>query len=151
KHEPPFRLGAALRRVHMYANDTIAAIATPPGPGGVGIVRLSGPLCGAIADAMVVARREASRWTSHRLYRARIVDAGGAVVDEALAVLMRAPRSYTGEDVLEVHCHGSPAVLRGVLARVLACGARPAQPGEFTKRAFLNGRLDLAQAEAVIE
>jgi tRNA modification GTPase len=135
----------------MYVNDTIAAIATPLGPGGVGIVRLSGPLCAAIADALVIARRPASRWTSHHMYRGRLHDADGAVLDDALAVLMRAPRSYTGEDVLELHCHGSPAVLRQVLARVLACGARPAQPGEFTKRAFLNGRLDLAQAEAVID
>jgi tRNA modification GTPase len=135
----------------MYANETIAAIATPPGPGGIGIVRLSGPRCVAIVDTVFVTHRPAVQWTSHHMYRGRILDAGGAGLDEALAVLMRAPQSYTGEDVLELHCHGSPAVMRGVLARVLGCGARLAQPGEFTKRAFLNGRLDLAQAEAVIE
>ena len=135
----------------MYAEHTIAAIATPPGAGGIGIVRLSGPLCVAIAAAVVQTHLPAPQWVSHHLYRGRIVDAAGAVLDEALAVLMRAPHSYTGEDVLELHCHGSPVVLRHVLARVLGCGAVAAAPGEFTKRAFLNGRLDLAQAEAVID
>lgn len=88
---------------------------------------------------------------SHHLYHGHILDAAGFVLDEALAVLMRRPRSYTGEDVLELHCHGSPVMLRRVLSRVLSCGARLAEPGEFTKRAFLNGRLDLTQAEAVID
>ena len=135
----------------MYADETIAAIATPPGSGGVAIVRISGRNCIAIADAVFAGHDPAEQWTSHRLYRGRMLDSGGAVVDEGLAVIMRAPHSYTGEDVLELHCHGSPAVVRQVLARALSCGARAAQPGEFTKRAFLNGRLDLAQAEAVIE
>lgn len=132
----------------MYVPDTIAAIATPPGPGGIGIVRVSGPAAPAIADA-VFHRRAAGPWRSHRLYLGR-VGAAGAVVDEGMAVLMRAPRSYTGEDVLELHCHGSPVVLEQVLRAVLARGARPALAGEFTKRAFLNGRLDLTQAEAVM-
>ncbi len=135
----------------MYTEDTIAAIATPQGPGGIGVVRLSGPQCVAIAAAVFRGRRPAHEWTSHRMYRGMILDVAGAALDEALAVHMRAPHSYTGEDVLELHCHGSPALVRQVLARVLCCGARAAQPGEFTKRAFLNGRLDLAQAEAVIE
>lgn len=135
----------------MYADDTIAAIATPAGPGGVGIVRISGPLAAAIARDLFSCTRAPGDWESHRLYRGRIVGAAGAVLDWGLAVMMRAPRSYTGEDVVELHCHGSPAVLRQVLARVLTCGARLAEPGEFTKRAFLNGRLDLAQAEAVID
>jgi len=135
----------------MYAEDTIAAVATPPGPGGVTIIRLSGPLCGAIAGRLFASARPATEWRSHRLYAGTLRDPAGTVLDHALAVLMRRPRSYTGEDVLEFHCHGSPVIVRRVLAQVLACGARMAAPGEFTKRAFLNGRMDLAQAEAVVE
>lgn len=135
----------------MYADVTIAAIATPPGAGGVGIVRVSGALATQIANAVFARSHMAERWDSHHLYYGRILDPVGEVLDEGLGVVMRAPHSYTGEDVLELHCHGSPIVLRLVLARVLACGARLAEPGEFTKRAFLNGRLDLAQAEAVID
>jgi tRNA modification GTPase len=135
----------------MYADDTIAAIATPQGQGGIGIVRISGPLCIQILSTIFSRSHASSEWTSHRLYRGHILDAAGVVLDEALAVLMRRPRSYTGENVLEFHCHGSPVVLRRVLSRVLSCGARLAEPGEFTKRAFLNGRLDLTQAEAVID
>jgi tRNA modification GTPase len=135
----------------VYADDTIAAIATPQGHGGVGIVRASGPLAATIAAAVFSGAHGSAAWTSHQLYYGRIVDARGGVLDEGLAVLMRAPRSYTGEDVLELHCHGSPVVLRRVLACVLRYGARQAEPGEFTKRAFLNGRLDLTQAEAVID
>jgi tRNA modification GTPase len=135
----------------MYATDTIAAIATPLGRGGIGIVRVSGPRAATIARAAFARSRDATDWAPQRLYHGRIIDAFGAMIDEGLAVLMRAPRSYTGEDVVEFHCHGSPVVLNQVVARVLSCGARLAAPGEFTKRAFLNGRLDLAQAEAVID
>jgi tRNA modification GTPase len=132
----------------MYERDTIAAIATPPGTGGIGIVRTSGPAVERIAGA-VFHRAAGGAWETHRLYHGQVVGACGSVLDDALAVLMRAPRSYTGEDVLELHCHGSPVVLRLVLEAVLQAGARPARQGEFTKRAFLNGRLDLSQAEAV--
>ncbi len=140
----------------MYADDTIAAIATPAGPGGVGIVRASGPHCVRIADTVFLRRGSPDGhgrqdWVSHHLYYGDVVDAAGLALDSGLAVFMRGPRSYTGEDVLELHCHGSPVALRRVLARVLSCGARPAEKGEFTKRAFLNGRIDLAQAEAVID
>ncbi len=135
----------------MYADDTIAAVATPLGQGGVGIVRISGPLSAQIAQTGFVRSHKAESWVSHRLYHGRIVDAAGALLDEGLAVLMQRPHSFTGEDVLELHCHGSPVVLRRVLSCVLSCGARLAEPGEFTKRAFLNGRLDLAQAEAIID
>lgn len=135
----------------MYTDDTIAAIATPPGPGGIGVIRVSGPLAPRILAALFVRSRGGDDWLSHHFYHGRIVAADGAVADEALAVLMRAPRSFTGEDVVELHCHGSPVGLRRILARVLAEGARPAEPGEFTKRAFLNGRIDLTQAEAVID
>jgi len=135
----------------MYVDDTIAAIATAAGHGGIGVVRVSGPRCTAIADAVFAASRPAKTWVARHLYRGRVVGACERVLDEGLAVLMRTPHSYTGEDVLELHCHGSPAVLHQVLTRVLSCGARAALPGEFTRRAFLNGRLDLAQAEAVID
>lgn len=133
----------------MYAPDTIAAIATPPGPGGIGVVRISGPEASAVADA-VFRRRAAGPWRSHHLYAGRLCGGDGRTLDAGMAVLMRAPRSYTGEDVLELHCHGSPVMLEQVLRAVLALGARPALAGEFTKRAFLNGRLDLTQAEAVM-
>jgi tRNA modification GTPase len=135
----------------MYADDTIAAIATPPGPGGVGIIRVSGPLSAAIATQLFTPAHHAHDWASHRLYHGQVLDMDGIILDEGLAVLMRRPRSYTGEDVLELHCHGSPVILHRVLAHALRRGARLAEPGEFTKRAFLNGRLDLAQAEAVLD
>jgi len=132
----------------MYAHDTIAAVATPPGQGGVGILRVSGPEAATIGTT-VFRRRVSGPWQSHRLYTGRVVDLNDTVIDYGLAVLMRQPHSYTGEDVFELHCHGSPVVLRAALAALLRAGARAAEPGEFTKRAFLNGRLDLAQAEAV--
>jgi len=133
----------------MYEQDTIAAVATPPGPGAIGVLRVSGPDSESIACA-VFARATKGPWRSHVLYRGRVVR-DGAPLDDALAVLMRAPHSYTGEDVLELHCHGSPAVLAAALQAVLRAGARPAEAGEFTKRAYLNGKLDLTQAEAVID
>jgi tRNA modification GTPase len=135
----------------MYTDDTIAAIATPPGHGGVGIIRVSGCLAPRIATALFARAHNSDGWASHHLYYGRIVDTDGCTVDEGLAVLMRAPHSFTGEDVLELHGHGSPVVLRRILACVLSRGARLAEPGEFTKRAFLNGRIDLTQAEAVID
>ncbi len=129
--------------------DTIAAIATPPGRGGVGVVRLSG------ARAEAILGQIAPQWpdghTSHMLRLVELRDGAGELLDEALAVVMRGPRSYTGEDVVELQCHGGPIVLRRVLDATLAAGARVAQPGEFTQRAFLNGRLDLTQAEAVAD
>ncbi|WP_027368117.1 tRNA uridine-5-carboxymethylaminomethyl(34) synthesis GTPase MnmE [Desulfocurvibacter africanus] len=132
--------------------DTIAAIATPPGQGGVGIVRLSGSDARRIGLALFRATSPAFRdFTPRMLHHGAILDAQGSPIDEALAVLMPGPRSYTGEDVLELHCHGSSAVLREVLDATLALGARLAERGEFTRRAFLNGRLDLSQAEAVAE
>jgi tRNA modification GTPase len=137
----------------MYREDTIAAVATPPGEGGVAIVRVSGPDAERIAGeifARAAGKNGALR--SHTLHHGTIRDAEtGAIVDEALAALMRKPRSYTGEDVVEFHCHGGALVTRRVLEVALARGARQAEPGEFTKRAFLNGRLDLAQAEAVLD
>jgi tRNA modification GTPase len=135
----------------MYEGDTIAAIATPAGTGGIGIVRVSGPLAPRIADAIFRRRRHSAGWQSHRLYHGQMTTGAGLVIDDGLAVVMRAPHSYTGEDVLELHCHGSPAVLRVALEAALRHGARPAQKGEFTKRAFLNGKIELTQAEAVAD
>ena len=137
----------------MYREDTIAAVATPPGEGGVAIVRLSGPDAERIAQEIFLrSGGKDGALRSHTLHRGAIRDPNsGALVDEALAVLMRKPKSYTGEDVVEFHCHGGQLVTRRVLELALARGARQAEPGEFTKRAFLNGRIDLAQAEAVLD
>jgi tRNA modification GTPase len=137
----------------MYEEDTIAAVATPPGEGGVAIVRMSGPQAEPIAGKIFSrANGKNGALRSHTLHHGTVQDPKtGAVLDEVLIVLMRKPRSYTGEDVAEIHCHGGPLLTRRILQLVLSCGARHAEPGEFTKRAFLNGRLDLAQAEAVLD
>ena len=131
-------------------SDTIVAIVTPPGEGGVGIVRASGPFSETLPARLFPELR--SPWPSHRLRHGKVVDRrSGDSVDQALGCFMRAPHSYTGEDVFEIHCHGSPLVLERVVQACLAEGCRAARPGEFTLRAFLNGRLDLSQAEAVID
>ena len=134
--------------------ETIAAIATPPGPGGIGIIRISGPLSFPILQKLFSTRHNTvpPRFESHRMYYGWIIDpASDSAVDEVLAVFMQTPNSYTREDVVEIQCHGSFLVLQEILSIILANGARLAEPGEFTKRAFLNGRLDLTQAEAVLE
>ena len=128
------------------AEDTIVAIATPPGRGGVGIVRLSGPEALPIATKLVQLRNAPA---SHRVRYGFVLDDEGKRVDDALLTWFAAPRSYTGEEVVEIAAHGSPVVLQMLVQRALDAGARPANPGEFTERAFLNGRLDLTQAEAV--
>jgi tRNA modification GTPase len=131
---------------------TIAAISTPPGAGGIGIIRISGPKA---LTVMMQVFRPADRqcsYTSHRLYYGRIVEPSSErFLDEVLAVYMAAPRTYTREDVVEIHAHGGHLVLQTILELLLAGGAHLAQPGEFTKRAFLNGRIDLTRAEAVID
>ena len=137
----------------MYKQDTIAAIATPPGEGSIAVIRLSGADAERIAARIFFRNRdENSKLQSHRLYHGTLRDPKSArAVDEVLLVIMRQPRSYTGEDVVEIHCHGGAFIARRVLQLVLSEGARQAEPGEFTKRAFLNGRLDLSQAEAVLD
>lgn len=132
-------------------HDTIAAVSTPPGVGGIGIVRVSGPEAEEIGRKLFRPAGPVDSLESHRVYHGDIVSPTEAVIDEVLAVLMRGPRSYTGEDILEIHCHGGPAVVLAVLNAVLKAGARAAKNGEFTERAFLNDRLDLAQAEAVMD
>ncbi|MDL1956255.1 MAG: tRNA uridine-5-carboxymethylaminomethyl(34) synthesis GTPase MnmE [Candidatus Desulfofervidus auxilii] len=138
----------------MFQNnkDTISAIATPPGIGGVGIVRVSGPLAETILKKLFRPKRPIKEFKSHHFYYGEIIHPETKqMVDEVLIVLMRAPHSYTGEDVLEIHAHGGPLILKKILELTLKAGARLAEPGEFTKRAFLNGRLDLTQAEAVLD
>ena len=130
----------------MHDDDTIAAVATAPGAGGIGVVRVSGPGAAPIARTLL-GRAPRPR---HAHY-ARFTEADGALLDRGLLLWFPAPRSYTGEDVLELHAHGGPVLLDLLLRRVYALGARPARPGEFTQRAFLNGKLDLAQAEAVAD
>jgi tRNA modification GTPase len=132
--------------------ETIAAIATPPGVGGVGIVRVSGP------DAFAIGRRmfrpasgRAEEPVSHVLTYGAVVDpATDEPLDDVLIAFFRAPHSYTSEDTVEINAHGGPLILQRILAATLALGARAARPGEMTLRAFLNGRIDLAQAEAVL-
>jgi len=135
----------------MYIRDTIAAISTPPGNGGIGIIRVSGEMASSIGTTLFKPVRDGGL-DSHRFYFGSVIDfQTGDVVDEAMAVIMRAPHSYTREDVLELHCHGGMLVMERVLALVLRAGARLADPGEFTRRAFLNGRIDLVQAEAIMD
>ncbi len=128
------------------ATDTIAAVATPPGIGGVGIVRVSGPLVPTMAQA-ILGRSVQPRLATFGVFR----ETDGRFIDEGLALFFPAPKSFTGEDVLELQGHGGPVVLDLLLHRCLELGARAARPGEFTERAFLNGKLDLAQAEAVAD
>jgi tRNA modification GTPase len=137
----------------MYEQDTIAAIATAVGEGAVAMVRVSGPDAERIAaNIFVRGHGKNGKLASRRLYHGRIQDAAlQKIFDEVLMAVMRKPRSYTGEDVVEVYCHGGAMVARRILELVLSQGARHAEPGEFTKRAFLNGRIDLAQAEAVLD
>jgi tRNA modification GTPase len=127
--------------------ETIAAIATPPGEGGVAIVRISGD------DALAVAGKVFSgpvqSYKTHTAHFGKVIDANGNVVDEVLALVMLGTKSYTGEDTVEIHCHGGSLISRRVLDTVLSAGARAAQPGEFTFRAFIHGKIDLVQAEAV--
>lgn len=129
-----------------HAPHTIAAIATPAGPGGIGVVRVSGPLALAMAHAFL-ARRPKPRFA----HRCRFRDGAGELIDDGLLLAFPGPRSFTGEDVIELQAHGSPVLLGALLRRCVELGARLARPGEFSERAFLNDKLDLAQAEAVAD
>ena len=145
-------------------DDTICAVATPAGEGGVGIVRVSGSQAFSLASKIVRLRCEKalSEIKPYQLYLGKFLwdhypntaitkQNSATVLDEVLAVIMRAPRSYTGEDVVEIHGHGGPLIVQAICEALTQTGARMAEPGEFTKRAFLNGRLDLTQAEAVLD
>ena len=133
-------------------DDTIAAIATPIGTGGIGIIKISGPKATEIATQIFRPRSVSLPFKSHHLYYGEVVDPQESfAIDEALLSFMAKPHSYTREDVVEINCHGGYLVLQEILELALKAGARLAEPGEFTKRAFINGRIDLTQAEAVVD
>ena len=153
-----------------FNEDTIAAVSTPPGEGGIGIIRISGRSAIRIADNIFfspLSKKRPSRFKTHTVNYGYITEKRraapakgkksktsikrGDIIDEVLLTVMRAPRTYTKEDIVEINCHGGAVALRRVLELIVNSGARPAEPGEFTKRAFLNGRIDLAQAEAVLD
>jgi tRNA modification GTPase len=138
----------------MQLHDTIAAISTPPGRGGIGIIRLSGAKARTIAEKILqftwkTAPNATPEWKPWTASLAELIDAESRVIDRVVVTYFAAPRSYTAEDVVEIACHGSPVVLRHALERACDAGARLAEPGEFTLRAYLNGRIDLPQAEAI--
>jgi len=149
--EPSSRPREAPMEGPAWVGDTIVAVSTAPGRGAIGIVRMSGPESVSIAAVCIKpARGKMLPQESHRLTYGRVVDPwSGDALDEVLVAVMRAPRTYTREDIVEVHCHGGPAAQRAVLRLLVHLGARIAEPGEFTRRAFLNGRIDLTQAESV--
>jgi len=127
-------------------SDTICAIATPPGVGGIGVIRVSGPLCITIAKQVLDISPE-----PRKAHFTRFKDEQGLTIDSGIALLFTAPASFTGEDVLELQGHGGPQILQMLMTRLLSLGARPARPGEFSERAFLNNKLDLVQAEAIAD
>lgn len=137
----------------MFVDDTISAVATALGEGAIGIIRLSGPRSCEIADRIFKAAsgKRLEKYPPNTLVYGHIVDGNGVIVDETLVVFMRSPHSYTAENVVEIQAHGGIQSLKKILSLTYEAGARPAEPGEFTKRAFLNGRIDLAQAEAVMD
>lgn len=143
--------GSAEPLEHLSAGDTIAAISSPAGEGAIALIRISGPEAIAIADRAFRGKQKPSEFASHVQHFGEIVDGRGELVDEVMLSVHRAPHSYTGEDLVEVSCHGGILVTARVLEVCLRAGARSARPGEFSERAFLNGKMDLTQAEAVID
>src|SRR2546422_9818364 len=135
----------------MTVSDTIAAISTPPGEGAIALVRVSGVNAVQIADKIFRGKEEPSRFASHVQHLGEIVGAENELIDQVVLSIHRAPASYTGEDLVEIRCHGGTLVSAKVLEACMRAGARAARPGEFTERAFLNGKMDLTQAEAVID
>jgi tRNA modification GTPase len=144
---------AIIPRMSLYDPDTITAIATPPGEGGVGVVRISGPDVWSIADVIFKALDQVpvSKRAHGTFAYGKVVEPDGTEIDTGLALVMRAPKSYTCEDVVEIQGHGGAVGMRRILRLALEAGARMAEPGEFTKRAFLNGRIDLVQAEGIFD
>src|SRR5260370_24050708 len=132
-------------------SDTIAAISTPAGEGAIALVRISGPDAIRIADKIFRGKESPSRFVSHVQHLGEVVTESGGLLDEVMMSIHRAPTSYTGEDIVEISCHGGTMVTAKVLEVCLRTGARDARPGEFTERAFMNGKMDLTQAEAVID
>ena len=132
-------------------DDTIAAISTPFGEGAIAVIRMSGPEARKIANQVFRGPTSLESCEARRAHLGSVVNSGGQVIDQVLATVFSAPASYTGEDLVELGCHGGILVSREVFARLLESGARAAEPGEFTQRAFLHGKLDLTQAEAVMD
>jgi len=132
-------------------DDTICAPITPPGTGAVGVFRISGTRAFSVADAVLSHKQSCAKSRTHTIHRAKVKSADGEIVDDALVSVFRAPHSYTGEDAVEISCHGGSIPMGRTLAAILEAGARMAHPGEFTFRAFMNGKLDLAQAESVAD
>lgn len=137
----------------MTKNDTVAAISTPSGIGGIGVIRISGPEAFSICDKVFSSpsSKKLADAKTHTIHYGHIKDENGETVDEVMAAVMRAPKTFTAEDTVEISAHGSPVALNKILSLLIGAGARLAEPGEFTKRAFLNGRIDLSRAEAVID
>src|SRR6266550_3928700 len=135
----------------MTVADTIAAIATPPGEGAIALVRVSGGNAIQVADEIFRGKEQPTQFTSHVQHFGEIFGAENQLIDQVVLSIHRAPASYTGEDLVEISCHGGTLVSAKVLQACLRAGARAAGPGEFTERAFLNGKMDLTQAEAVID
>lgn len=131
--------------------DTITALATPAGVGAISIIRVSGPLSFTAADKIFRGKTKIADSNSHTIHYGKIIDENGEVIDDVLISVFRSPNSYTGEDSVEISTHGSPTISEKIILELLRCDVRLAEPGEFTKRAFLNGRMDLAQAEAVAD
>ena len=132
-------------------NDTIAAIATPIGEGGISVIRISGPNAIAIADQKFRGKRKLYTVNTHTAHHGFFHDGTSEVIDEVVVTVFRCPHSYTSEDIVEISCHGSIFISKKILTEIISSGARMAQPGEFTKRAFINGKMDLSQAEAVAD
>src|SRR5205809_1793762 len=136
---------------NALVTDTIAAISTPAGEGAIALIRLSGPNAIRCAEKIFRGKENPSQFQSHVQHFGDILGDAGQFIDQAMLAIHRAPASYTGEDVVEISCHGGTLVTTKVLEACLRAGARAARPGEFTERAFLNGKMDLTQAEAVID
>src|SRR6266478_663950 len=136
---------------HLIATETIAAISTPAGEGAIALVRISGPNAIPIADKIFRGKEAPPEFASHVQHLGEVVSESGDLIDQVMMSIHRAPASYTGEDLVEISCHGGTLVTAKVLEACLRTGARNARPGEFTERAFLNGKMDLTQAEAVID
>ncbi len=137
--------------MQVFSEDIIAALATPPGEGAISVIRLSGNGCAEIADKIFAGRVLLSDAAANTIHYGKILDRNNKTIDDVLVSIFREPHSYTGEDSVEISVHGNPLIVEKILAELVSAGARLAEPGEFTKRAFLNGRIDLAQAEAVAE
>src|SRR5699024_6140239 len=150
KSLPGFLILTTMDQQEVTQKEAIAAIATPVGEGGIAVIRVSGKnAIQAVNEAFE--GTDLTKKDSHTVHFGNITDAGGQIIDEVLVTLFRAPKSYTGEETVEISCHGGVLVTQAVLETILALGIRSAEAGEFTQRAFLNGKMELSQAEAVAD